>query len=930
MCSIVLWHFKTINETMKTFKLLFLSLFVTAIGFAQSKGSIVGHVTDANNLPIPGAVILIESLNLSVVTDFNGDYTFVGIANGNYKLKTSCLGCKTLIKDVTVAGKTVEKNFVLDSAVNDLDEVVLKGSNSSGQAKALNKQKSNFNITNIVAADQVGKFPDANIGDAVKRIPGIAVQNDQGEARNIIIRGMAPQLNSVTLNGERIPSAEGDNRNVQMDLIPSDMVQAVEVNKVLTSDMEADAIGGSVNLVTRKAGKKTRITLTGAAGQNPVRDTPLYNASAVVAGRIFNNKLGAVLSTSVQSNDFGSDNVEFEWDGDENSAVLSSQDIRRYDVKRVRQSVALNLDYKIDNNNTIFFNTVLNNRKDWENRYRLEIKDIEEVAPGVYEAEEVVRETKGGTEDNSRLEEQEIQKFALNGEHILFNSVKLNWKTNYSKASETRPEERYIAYKIEEVAVTQDLADLRFPNAKPTETDFNNPAALELDEISEENQYTEEKNYGAKFDLEIPMLKGDFENTLKVGYRYKNKEKSRDNNYYEYEPVSGMDMMSDVPFSNKTIDGFLPGDKYQSGNFVNESYLAQLDLNNADLFESEAILEEFVPVNYKAKEQVNAAYGMMIQKLSPKLSALAGLRVERTDIDYTGYRIDIETAETLADATRIDASKNYTNFLPNLQFKYSLQPNTIFRLAYSTSIARPNYYDLVPYQNINSDDWKFEEGNPALEASYANNFDFMFEHYFSSVGIISGGVFLKNIDNFVYTYTQDEFTDAGYPGETFEYSQQRNGDVAKVYGVEVSVQRKLDFLPKFLKNLNVYANYTYTDSEADGVEGRSKLALAGAVKNMLNGSLAYETKKLTVRTSLNYAGAYIDEYGDEAFEDIYYDSQLFLDVNATYEIVKGLRLFTEFKNLTNQELRYYQGQKDLTTQAEYYNFNWNAGVKYNF
>ncbi|ANW96175.1 hypothetical protein AXE80_07745 [Wenyingzhuangia fucanilytica] len=915
---------------MKTLKLFILSLFITMVSFAQSKGSIVGHVTDASNLPIPGAVIIIESLNLSVVTDFNGDYAFVGIANGEYTLKSSCLGCKDLIKTIKVNGATVAVNFVLDSALNELDEVVLKGSNSKGQAKALNKQKSNFNITNIVAADQVGKFPDANIGDAVKRIPGIAVQNDQGEARNIIIRGMAPQLNSVTLNGERIPSAEGDNRNVQMDLIPSDMIQAVEVNKVLTSDMEADAIGGSVNLVTRRAGEKTRLTITGAYGQNPVRNTPLYNTSAVVAGRMFNNKLGAVLSTSLQSNDFGSDNVEFEWAGDANNAVVSGQDIRRYDVKRVRQSVALNLDYKINNNNTIFFNTVLNNRKDWENRYRLEIKDIEETAPGVYTADEVVRETKGGTNDNARLEEQEIQKFALNGEHILFNSVKLNWKTNYSKASETRPEERYIAYKTESVDVTQDLSDLRFPNANPTGTDFNNPSVLELDEISEENQYTEEKNYGAKFDLEIPMLKGAYENTLKIGYRYKNKEKSRDNSYNEYEPVSGMEFMSDVPYSDKTIDGFLAGDKYKSGNFVNEDYLGGLDLKNSNLFDSKSILKEFIPVNYNAKEQVNAAYGMVIQKLSPKLSAMAGLRVERTDLDYTGYRIDVETAQDLSDATKIEASKNYTNFLPNLQFKYSLQPNTIFRLAYSTSIARPNYYDLVPYQNINSDDWEFEEGNSNLEASYSNNFDFMFEHYFSSVGIISGGVFFKNIDNFVYTYTEDDFVDAAYPGETFEYSQQRNGEVAKVYGLEVSVQRRLDFLPKFLKNLNVYLNYTYTDSEADGIEGRSKLALAGAVKNMFNGSLAYETKKLTVRASLNYAGAYIDEYGDEDFEDIYYDAQMFLDVNATYEIVKGLRLFTEFKNLTNQELRYYQGQKDLTAQAEYYNFNWNAGVKYNF
>src|SRR5690606_24841920 len=101
------------------------------------------------------------------------------------------------------------------------------------QASALNQQKNNENIYNGISSDQVGRFPDANIGDALKRVPGITMQNDQGEARNIIVRGLAPNLNSVTLNGDRIPSAEGDNRNVQMDLIPADMISTIEVSKTL-------------------------------------------------------------------------------------------------------------------------------------------------------------------------------------------------------------------------------------------------------------------------------------------------------------------------------------------------------------------------------------------------------------------------------------------------------------------------------------------------------------------------------------------------------------------------------------------------------------------------------------------------------------------------------------------------------------------------
>lgn len=915
---------------MKKINLLLIAFLVAIAGFAQSKGNIVGHVVDANNLPIPGVVIKIESLNRTAITDFDGNYVFVGVNNGTYKLSSNCLGCEKTIKTIVIDGKSIDVDFLLNPALNELDEVVIKGSNSRGQAKALNKQKTNFNVTNIVAADQVGKFPDANIGDAVKRIPGITVQNDQGEARNIIIRGLAPQLNSVTLNGERIPSAEGDNRNVQLDLIPSDMVQAVEVNKVITPDMEGDAIGGSVNLVTRAA-KKDRITLTAGYGHNPVRNTPVYNFAGILSTRFLDDKLGALVSTSIQRNEFGSDNVEFEWNTEGTKPVLVEHDIRRYDVTRQRQSVALNLDYKFNDNNKVFFNTVLNNRKDWENRYKLSYKDIEEVAPGVYETE-IRRETKGGLNNDSRLEEQEIQKYALNGEHLLFNEIKVDWKANYSKASETRPNERYITYRNKGVEVTQDLSDVRFPLIRANGTDDNDPTAFELKEISEENQYTEEENLGFKIDVEIPVIKGgEFENTIKVGYRFKDKEKLRTNNYTEYEPTAGLENLSDVSYGDKTLNDFLAGDKYNSGNFVNREFLTSLNLTNTALFDSEAILEEFVPVNYNANEKVSAAYGMLTQKVGEHFSVLAGLRVEKTDIDYTGYRIDTETASSVADATKIRANKTYANWLPNLQLKYTFGNNNILRLAYSNAIARPNYYDLVPYQNLNSDDFEFAEGNSNLKATEATNLDLMFEHYLSSVGILSLGGFYKNLDNFIFTYREDGYVDAGYPGETFEYSQPRNGSQAIVYGVEASIQSKLDFMETdFLKNINVYLNYTYTASEADGVEGRGTVDLAGAVKNMFNTSVAYENEKLTVRTSLNYAGDYIDEYGGEASEDSYYDNQLFLDVNGSYEITKGLRIFAEAKNLTNQELRYYQGSKDLTKQAEFYGVNWNIGVKYNF
>ena len=150
----------------------------------------------------------------------------------------------------------------------ELFEVEVTGDFLRNQAKSLEEQKNNTGVTNVVNMDQKGRTPNANIGDALKRVSGITIQNDQGEARDIVVSGLASQLNSVTVNGERMPSAEGDNRKVQLDLIPSDMIQTVVVNKAITADMDADAIGGSVNLVTRQALQKERISLTGATGYN--------------------------------------------------------------------------------------------------------------------------------------------------------------------------------------------------------------------------------------------------------------------------------------------------------------------------------------------------------------------------------------------------------------------------------------------------------------------------------------------------------------------------------------------------------------------------------------------------------------------------------------------------------------------------------------
>ncbi|KAB4179231.1 TonB-dependent receptor plug domain-containing protein, partial [Bacteroides uniformis] len=217
------------------FLLLFTATVNTAIADEKAnvtkQGTVRGRIIDATKQTLPGASIYIEKLHTGVTSDVNGFYTFSNLDPGTYTVKVSYVGYSPVELKITIpAGRTLEKDVVLNEGV-ELQEVVVGGA-FQGQRRAINSQKNNMGITNVVSADQVGKFPDSNIGDALKRISGINVQYDQGEARFGQVRGTSADLSSVTINGNRVPSAEGDTRNVQLDLIPADMIQTIEVNKV--------------------------------------------------------------------------------------------------------------------------------------------------------------------------------------------------------------------------------------------------------------------------------------------------------------------------------------------------------------------------------------------------------------------------------------------------------------------------------------------------------------------------------------------------------------------------------------------------------------------------------------------------------------------------------------------------------------------------
>lgn len=927
-----------------------LLMLIAVLANAQST-LLTGTIMDeSDRLSLPGATIKLLEGNRYTVSDQQGHFEFLSLPAGDYSLSVVYMGYKTFQKRITVDNEAInELQIQLSPTRLALSEAIVIGDMARGQAKALNQQKNNQNITNIISSDQVGRFPDANIGDALKRVPGISMQHDQGEARNIIIRGLAPHLNSVTLNGDRIPSAEGDNRNVQMDLIPSDMIATIEVNKTLTSDMDADAIGGSVNLITRASPNGQRLSGTLVGGYSPIREKGNYTAGLVYGNRFADNKIGLVFSGSLNNNRFGSDNIEGVWqEGKKGQAFMQEMDIRKYDVQRIRRSSALAFDYKINDKHKLFANALYNWRDDRENRYRMRYRSIE----AIYDEQDnitaykggISRQTKGGIDDsknkNTRLESQKVQNYALGAEHLLSSKVALEWSTNFSKASEERPHERYIDFRASELAITENLTDSRYPLLNSAGDELEN---FELKTISENNNYTAETEFGAKVNVRFPFsVIKDQKGRIRTGLRMRLKDKSRDNIFYEYSPKEDLGKLGAVPLNFYSGEGYQAGRQYVPGYFVDRNYLGNLDLKNKALFEEDAIPSEYLTKNYTAKEKIFAAYLRWDQDINTHLSMIVGARVEQTKIDYTGNYVTDK--DKLAGV--VQNKNSYTNVMPSLSFKYRVDDSFILRTAFTTALARPNYYALAPYVSAVSDDAKIQAGNPGLKATYAYNFDFMAEKYYKSIGLVSAGAFYKKLNNFIYNFVDRQYTQAKFatnfpdqqnpipPTENWEFIQERNGDHVDVYGFELAFQRQLDFLPGALfKGLGLYVNYTYTNSKAKGItntdgEERTGVKLPGTAPHLFNGSLSWENNKFSSRLSLNYTADYIDALGGEPFEDIYYDQQLFVDANVAYKITKKLRLFAEANNLTNQPLRYYQGVAARTSQLEYYQARYNLGLKF--
>lgn len=903
----------------------------------DAPGSIRGKVTDAEHQTLPGAAIQIESLHTVVTSDQNGFYSLPNLKPGVYKVKISYVGYEPKVITVKFDGRSLVQNVELSTS-NTLSEAVVTGA-FFGQRKALQMQKESMGVNNVVSADQVGKFPDSNIGDALKRINGVNMQYDQGEARFGQVRGTAADLTSVTINGNRIPSAEGGTRNVQLDLIPADMIETIELNKVVTSDMDGDAIGGEINLITKNTPNHRVLNFNVGSGYSWISQKPLWDLGATLGSRFFNSRFGLMASASYQYSPGGSDNTEFEYvENDDHSIALKEAQVRQYYVTRERQSYSLALDYTFNPLHKLYFKGMYNRRSDWENRYRISYKKLN----GNSSKQSVVMQTKAGSSDNkdARLELQQTMDFTLGGEHN-FGRLKADWAGSYSRATEDRPNERYASYQLKGEDFASDFKDVGekqpyYALQLPTLDDSH----WKLSELTNSDQNIAENEWKGKINLTLPLTNGLFGNTLKLGAKYTNKHKTLDKSFFDYE---AKEVLGD-DWRNATVgqirEGFMPGNQYPIGSaFISKGTLGKIDFSQYNGTEN---LEEEAG-NYNIREQITAGYLRFDQKLGKRLEATAGLRVERTDLKTNGFNVTVPDEGDATIAPTGTYKHHYTDLLPSLLLKYKFCTDGNLRASVTKTISRPKYSALIANKCFNTADYTATIGDPNTKPAKAFNFDLSADYYFKSVGMVSVGMFYKNIKNVNIEWSSNKYlgSDLGLTGElaqeSWKVTQNINAYDARVIGVEAAYQRDFSFIAPTLKCVGFYATYTYTHSttrnfnERLNVQKSDNVKVAGSPEHTANASLFFEKWGANIRLSYNFASSFIDEMSTSRQLDRYYDKVNYLDLNASYTWGEKTKftVYANANNLLNQPLRYYQGEKNRTMQVEYYGVKVNAGLKIN-
>jgi len=901
---------------------------------AQSTGTLAGRVTDnATQLALAGARVGVAGTTLETYTDAAGQYVLAGVPAGPQTVQVAYVGYDDMQRPTTVAAGLNRLDVAFNAGAVELDRLVITGA-AVGTARAINQQRAAATLRSIVAADEIGNFPDQNAAEAIQRIPGVSLYRDQGEGRYIVLRGLNYTFTSVKVNGSSFAGADLGERATALDVIPADALATIEVTKVPTPDMDGEGLGGQVDIRTKSPfdaeGLAAGFTAQGQYAEQSGEFSSKFNG--FISQRFGpDGRYGLLLAPTWQERKFGSHNFETggAWVAPDDNGTpfytIEELQFRDYVITRERYGLNAAFEARPDAETSFYVRGGYNRFTDTESRH-LTIFDFSE---GTLDRTSVTADSatytglrRYGRRLRIREKDQEVVALTAGGEKR-FGAWTVDAHAGYTEGKEKRPDEltarfrrntrdaviRYNTSGPYAVGVTQ-LAGASF--FEPSSYAFQR-----VDLVNESGAETEnELGFNARYDFAgSPAY-------LKVGALRRDKEKESEGEAFEFTTAP-----ASFTFAN-LAEG--PGEyPFLRVPRISTAAVQAAYFGNRAAFTGERVFEDSEFEDFTINEEILAAYVMGGTTLG-KLNVIAGVRVERTDFDTAGRELDLvnETART------VTSSRRYTNTLPGVYLRYDSSKNLVFRASWSNSLARPSFGDAAFRSLVNRDDLEITRGNPDLAALEAVNWDASVEYYLPSLGLLSAAVFRKEIENFSYEF--EDPTPVVIGGQAYDLTTYANGSDGSISGLELGFQRQFRSLPAPFDGLGLMANLTFLDSEATyPTRPGEDVPFIGQSDYTGNLALTYDRGGFFVRLAVNFRSERLREdepLGGSAPQDLYVDDFHQLDLTVRYRLSRHWEFFGEVLNLTDEPFRVFlksdNGQGARLGQVEEYGWSANFGVRW--
>lgn len=863
-------------------------------------------------------------------------------------------------------------------AADDAGVIVVTGNRpiAESEAAALETQKKSDSLVAVAASDGVGRLPDQNIAQATSRLPGVAVERDQGQARYVSLRGAPNYWTTLSFDGINVVSPEG--RDARFDSVPSAIAAQIVVSKAVTPDMPGETVSGNVNIVTRSAFDYTGEHFAAKAGygQAELGNRPQVEASAVYSNRfdMGEGELGVVVSGSYFERAMITDNFETDYErvsgdlrpGNGTRFWAQEAENKLYRLTRKNWSASGRVDYR-QGDTKLSLRSIYTIFKDDEMRdnYRFDLDDRQsDLVSAATACDTAVNPTPTNTgyadicigntplkgtiygvdirqRSTLRAYRQSIFTNTAEAEFAPADGWTVNLLGNYTESKDdrsvvgettwespsTRTARPTIAYDFSDpnrsrliLSTTNQLASptLYQAGTRVTAIDtFSKPltSLTLLDAVDTTKAYTAR----LAVTRETGFLGGDA--TLKAGFQFDQRTKVVDesnlvlNTAAQFAAI-GIPTDYNLFSLDQEFLGRIPMD-------YTFRYFDPVKMRAAA--EKARQLYTFNPVTgniYDVREQVFAGYLMGTVRWDFG-SLVGGARVEHVK----NRGIAQGTVGTTAGL--VTAESERTMVFPSLHFNYNLDETKKLRLSFNTGAARADYDQLRPNVVINDSNQTISGGNPAVKPEKAWGLDGYFEWYLRPQGYLMAGVFYKNVSDVLYrqsrSFGSDALNSGGVDRSAYTFTGITNGGQGRVYGFEAAAQLQLEpwteqiGLPSWMGGFGLSANVTYNNSEvtkpAIGTVPARKLRLPGTSDWVYNLSGYYEKYGLSLRLSYQKRTAWLDGYADDLTDagDTYWATDDELDFSARYAISKNVEVFFDATNLLNNPGRRFAEPGNLLT-----------------